>query len=174
MARVACRVVGLALLVLFTVACGGTSTSTPSKPVASTLKAQAGPICTAAFNAPAPEPDTHAHVAECLAWFDPREEDEEITSQRDIPAEIAHELELETSTQLRAPGASGATSTPRTSVAPSAPRVSVPPSVPRASVAPPAPAPVAAAQSRGRRPQPARRARSALPGWAPWLTSPRE
>ncbi|MBX3258836.1 MAG: protein kinase [Labilithrix sp.] len=31
------------------------------------------------------QPDSHAHVAECLAWFEPLDEDDEITSQRQPP-----------------------------------------------------------------------------------------
>ncbi|MBX3211770.1 MAG: serine/threonine protein kinase [Labilithrix sp.] len=47
------------------------------------------------------QPDSHAHVAECLAWFDPLEEDDEITSQRQLPLE-----DSDVGTRVRTPGAS--------------------------------------------------------------------
>jgi serine/threonine protein kinase len=54
-------------------------------------------------------PDKHADVAQCLAWFDPREEHEEFTSARQVPAlppPIEETDENEIGTRIRTPGAS--------------------------------------------------------------------
>ncbi|MBX3219664.1 MAG: serine/threonine protein kinase [Labilithrix sp.] len=50
------------------------------------------------------QPDSHAHVAECLAWFDPRDEHEEFTSARQLPLAPLEDSDVET--RLRTPGAS--------------------------------------------------------------------
>lgn len=50
------------------------------------------------------QPDTHAHVAECLAWFDPRDEHEEFTSARQLPLAPIEEADI--ATRVRSPGPS--------------------------------------------------------------------
>ncbi len=51
--------------------------------------------------------DKHADVAQCLAWFDPRDEHEEFTSARQVPA-LPEPIEEpdEIGTRVRTPGAS--------------------------------------------------------------------
>jgi len=55
-------------------------------------------------------PDQHADVAQCLAWFDPREEHEEFTSARQVPVPLPEPIEErdenEIGTAIRTPGAS--------------------------------------------------------------------
>jgi serine/threonine protein kinase len=80
--------------------------------------------------------DQHADVAECLGWFDPREEDEAFTSARQIAAPLApiEEPDVATDIDPPKPAPSGARS-----VAPPLPsnRSNAPPPLPRTPTSPP-------------------------------------
>lgn len=112
------------------------------------------------------QPDTHRDVAECLAWFDPRSEEDEITSQRhqvalptgsddELPTSVHHSAIHTPSGPVRRPSLPPTSSL--ASIPPMrAPSLSVPPRAslppPRASLPPEMPARLSTPPSASMRP----------------------